>query len=54
MFYFYKYELYNACFIICWMVSVYLLLYVFFLYVWGVNILEADCVVEDPTFEEDP
>jgi hypothetical protein len=37
------------------MVYVYLLVYVFFLYVRCVNLLEADCVVEDPnTFEEDP
>jgi hypothetical protein len=38
------------------MVYVYLLVYVFFcLYVQCVNLLEADCVVEDPnSFEEDP
>jgi hypothetical protein len=37
------------------MVYVYLLVYVFFLYVWCVNLLEAYCVVEDPnSFKEDP
>jgi hypothetical protein len=56
MFSFYEYTLYNECFIVCWMVYVYLLVYVFFcLYVQCVNLLEADCVVEDPnSFEEDP
>jgi hypothetical protein len=37
------------------MVYGYLLVYVFFLYVRCVTLLEADCVVEDPnSFEEDP
>jgi hypothetical protein len=36
-------------------VYIYLLVYVFFLYVRRVNLLEADFVVEDPiSFEEDP
>jgi hypothetical protein len=38
-----------------WMVYVYLLVYAFFLYVRCVNLVEADCVIEDPnSFEEDP
>jgi hypothetical protein len=37
------------------MVYGYLLVYVFFLYVRRVTLLEADCVVQDPnSFEEDP
>jgi hypothetical protein len=37
------------------MVYIYLLVYVFFLYVWCVIILEADYVVEEPNlFEDDP
>jgi hypothetical protein len=37
------------------MVSVYVLVYVFFSYVRYAALLEADCVVEAPnSFEEDP
>jgi hypothetical protein len=37
------------------MLYVYLLVYIFFLYVWCVNLLESYCVVEDPnSFKEDP
>jgi hypothetical protein len=35
------------------MVYVYLLVYVFFLYVRCTNLLEADCVVEEPNSFED-
>lgn len=37
------------------MVYVYLLVYAFFLYMRCVNLVEADCGIEDPnSFEEDP
>jgi hypothetical protein len=37
------------------MMRVYLLVYVLFLYVRCVTIIEADCVLEEPnTFENDP
>jgi hypothetical protein len=55
MFSFYKYELCNAYFIVCWMMLVIYRCMFSLLYVQCVTLLEADCVVEDPnSFEDDP